>query len=174
MSDKSESDPISDYLNSMDVGFRTRDGGVYDYKIHNFGYTGQNISSIDCSIHFGEGGRVFTVFAMINNQVPKEKIRQVLEIINYANQLSRFGTMIIDTEDGSIWSRHGNASAGDVEPVIFDAMIKNVCRMVDDFYPLIMKVIYGDKTAKEVIKEWRTKDSEKSVKPIPTDISGYQ
>jgi len=174
MANDSSTDPIGDYLESMEVGFRTIDGGIYDHKMHNFGYTGKHISSIDCSIHFGEGGRVFTVFGMVNNKIPKNKVNEVLQIVNLANQLARFGTMIMDTEDGSFWSRHGNASATDVEPVVYDAMIKNVCRMVDDFYPLIMKVIYGDKNAEEVIEEWRNQDSEKSVKPIPSDISGYQ
>lgn len=174
MVDESYTDPIGDYLSSIEVGFRTSDGGIYDYKIHRFGYTGKNVSSIDCSIHFGEEGRVFTVFGMVSNNAPKDKVKEVLEICNEANYRSRYGTMIIDTEDGSFWSRHGNASASDVDHVVFDAMIKNVCRMIDDFYPLIMKVIYGDKTAKEVIKEWRGQGSEKSVKTIPSDISGYQ
>ena len=32
-------------------------------------------------------------------------------------------------------------------------MINNVCSMVDEYYPLIMKIIYGGKTAEEVIDE---------------------
>ena len=71
MNDNKEVNPISEYLDSIGVGYRVRDGGTFDYKNITFGYTGKN-TSIDCSIDFGKGGKTFTIFGMVPNRVPKD------------------------------------------------------------------------------------------------------
>ena len=108
-------DESSEYLDSIGVGYRVREGGTFDYKTITFGYTGKN-TSIDCAIDFAEGGKVFTVFGMVPNKVPKDLVREVMEIINYANSLGRYGTMIIDSKLGNFWTRHSNASFQTVDP----------------------------------------------------------
>ena len=88
-----EIDPIGDYLSSKNVGFQTTDGGAHNYKTHTFHYTGKSINTIECAIEFGKEGRVFTVYGMVNNKVPKEKYSEVLNVINEANLSTGFGTL---------------------------------------------------------------------------------
>jgi hypothetical protein len=168
-----EVNPISEYLDSIGVGYRTRKGGTFDYKNITFGYTGKN-TSIDCSIDFAEGGKVFTVFGMVPNKVPKDFVKEAMKIINYANWGGRYGTMIINPKDGKFWARHSNASVQTVDSTVYDAMINNVCSMMDEYYPLIMKIIYGEKTAEEVIIDFENSGNDDKGPATPTDISGYQ
>ena len=173
MSEEEEADPISQYLDSKGVGYRIRDGGSFDHKNIKFGYTGKN-TTIDCSIDFAEGCKIFTVFGIIPNNVPKELIKEAMKIVNYANWLGRYGTMIIHPESGNFWTRHSTASVKEVDSTVYDAMINNVCTMMDEYYPLIMKIIYGGKTAKEVIAEYENSGTDDKEPATPTNISGYQ
>ena len=173
MNDNKEVNPISEYLDSIGVGYRVRDGGTFDYKNITFGYTGKN-TSIDCSIDFGKGGKTFTIFGMVPNRVPKDLVQEAMKVINYANWGGRYGTMIISPKDGAFWARHSNASVQTVDPSVYDAMINNVCSMVDEYYPLIMKIIYGGKTAEEVIDEYENSGNDDKGPATPTNISGYQ
>lgn len=173
MSDEEVSNPISQYLDSIGVGYRIRDGGTFDHKSIKFAYTAKN-TTIDCSIDFAEGCKVFTIFGMVPNKVPKELIEEAMKIVNYANWLARYGTMIIQPESGNFWARHSTASDQIVDSAVYDAMINNVCTMVDDYYPLIMKLIYGGKTAKEVISEYENNGDDDKGPATPTNISGYQ
>jgi hypothetical protein len=169
-----EIDPIGDYLASKNVGFQTTEGGAHGYKTHSFHFTGKSINIIECAIEFAEEGRVFTVYGMVNNKVPKEKFLEVLKVINEANLSTGYGTMVLNMSDGNFWARNTHAAANDVDPSVYDAMIIHVCDLIDRIYPLIMKIIYSEKSAEEVIANWKSGSDKSSDSPISSDISGYQ
>ena len=170
-----EGGTIPQYLESVNVGFQLRKGGNFDHEYVEFRYTGGHLS-IDCSVHYSEGGLVYTVFAMIQDEFDLDKRDEMIKIANFANINARFGTMVVglprDDKFG-VWVRLSNADADTPDPSVIDAMITNACRTMDLYYPAIMKVVWGGMDAEEAIKFVHSDDDEDSTPP-PPPISGYE
>ena len=156
--DKVAEDYIQRFLEKRNVGFTTTDGGYFDHKIVRFRYAAKDLN-IDCMIDYSEEVDVFTIYANTSDEFDISKRDEMVKIVNYANQRSRFGAMIAgESEDEKnekfrIWYRLSNAGAmgTDMDDVI-DSMISNACRGLADYYPALMKVVWGDLKAEEAIK----------------------
>ena len=142
---KDNGEPIPQYLEGRDVGFRLRNGGSFDHEFVEFRYTGGHLS-IDCSVHYSQGGLLYTVFAMIQDDFDIDKRDEMIKIANYANTEARWGSMIVGLprdEQFNVWVRLSNADFDTPHPTVIDAMISNACRTMDSYYPAIMKVMWG-------------------------------
>ena len=76
----------------------------------------------------------------------------------------------------SIWCRLSNAGATDSnKDMVIDSMISNACGTLADYYPALMKVVWGGLKAEEAIKFAFTEDNEGDNESTPTPVvTGYE
>ena len=171
-------EPIPAYLDDRNVGYRLRDGGTFDYQFVEFRYTGGHVS-IDCTVHYSEGGLFYSVFAMIQDEFESDKRDEMVKVANYANAGARYGAMIVGPSSGpndtfNVWVRLSNADADTPNPIVIDAMITNACRTLDEYFPAIMKVVWGGMDAEEAVKFALFDGDDDDRSPPPPPISGYE
>ena len=176
-----EEEVIPAYLKKIDVGFDKSEGGYFDYEYVQFRYNGQN-GVVDCQVHYVEGGLVYIVFAMTQDDYDSKYRAEVLEYANRANQISQFAFMVVGSvekkDDGSekfsTWVKLSNADADTPSEVVIEAMIRNSCSMVSDYYPGLMKIVWGGMSANDALDLVLSKEDEDRDNKPPPPISGYQ
>ena len=174
-------DPILRFLEERNVGFTIQEGGHYDHKIVEFRYTAKH-TNIDCMIHYSEGTDVFTIYAMTPDEYDMELRPEMVKIVNDANFGRRYGAMIAGPPTGkkedkfNIWCRLSSAGATDSNiDLIIDSMISNACGTLADYYPALMKVVWGELKAEDAIKFAFTEDNENEDESTPAPVvTGYQ
>ena len=165
-------DPIRKFLESREIRFQEYDGGDYEHKYVDFNFNGEN-TTIHVGLHYSEGGNVFTVYAMVNNKIPKKSVSEAIKLANRANYTSRFGSMIVNEKTGGFWVRLANADTDTPDDVVFHAAVSNACETIDHFFPALMQIIYSGCTAEEAIDNLYSDDDENQGSTPPPPPSGY-
>jgi hypothetical protein len=93
---------------------------------------------------------IFYSYLPVN--VPADKMVTVAEFIARANRGMRIGNFELDFEDGEVrYKTSIDIEGGELTgKMIHNLLQANLCTM-DRYFPGIMELIYGDKTAKELI-----------------------
>jgi hypothetical protein len=94
-------------------------------------------------------------------KIPKNKHLQIAEFLTRANYGLLLGNFEMDFNDGEVRYKT-SIVAGDNEldfPVIKRMVYSNLST-IDDYFPAIMKVIYGGISAKEAIREIKEEGEE--------------
>jgi len=169
--------PILAYLDNLGVGYSQSDGGYFKAGWVSFQYTCRNAGSIDVQVHYNENCTVFTVIGIKYEALDEKNHDEVLRLANEANLRSRFSYMVVgDAQDEKFyfWCTCSNAAEDWAGDYTIDAMIRNTCDMVDQYYPAVMKINWAGITAREALDSLGPEnDDEESGNPAPP-IDGYQ
>ena len=144
-------DPVTNFLESREIDFRSSKGGFFDYKYVDFVYPGEN-TKINVNLHYIEGGNVFTVFAMIGNKIPIKFVDEAVKLANIANNSVKFGSMVVEPTGGSIWFRISNSDVDTPGDDVYHSQITNACDSLDFYFPALMQVIYSGASSEDAVR----------------------
>ena len=93
------------------------------------------------------------VYAPISAPFPK--CEAVAELMMKINRRLRFGSLQIDHQDGEMRYYHGiNMEGGHLSAAMLDNMLGAAGNTLDDFFPLLMRGIYGQEGAENLVQEF--------------------
>ncbi len=112
----------------------------------------------DLIFYCKEDSDQFILIGVKTNLVPEHFRPKVAELLTRANYVLNLGSYGMDFSDGEFRFRIGV----DVEEgQLSEAMVRNMtfvtCRMLEQMYPCIMKLIYGNSNVEEMFEEWKSK-----------------
>ena len=115
-------------------------------------------SDFDLIFHCEEDRQTLLLIGMKTNLIPEPFRPQAAELLTRANYILNLGSYGMDYSDGEFRFRIGI----DVEDgKLSIAMVRNItfitCRMLEQMYPCIMKLVYGNGDIKALFEEWKNK-----------------
>ena len=170
--------PIGKFLQGRDVAYQAHEGGYYENGIITFRYTAKQLN-IDVSIHYNETSSIYTIYAMTQDEFDMKTRSDILEIAAYANAGCRYGAMIVGEQNEArdtynVWFRLTVPGKGEFSPEILNAMINNACGTLGDYYPALMKVVWGGMSSREALKSAFSDQEDDDRDRAPPPITGYE
>lgn len=115
-------------------------------------------SDFDLIFHCEEDQQTLLLIGLKTNLIPEPFRPQVAELLTRANYILNLGSYGMDYSDGEFRFRIGL----DVEDgKLSVAMVRNItfiaCRMLEQMYPCIMKLVYGNGDVNALFEEWKSK-----------------
>ena len=115
-------------------------------------------SDFDLIFHCEEDRQTLLLIGMKTNLIPEPFRPQAADLLTRANYILNLGSYGMDYSDGEFRFRIGL----DVEDgKLSVAMVRNItfiaCRMLEQMYPCIMKLVYGNGDVNALFEEWKSK-----------------
>ena len=115
-------------------------------------------SDFDLVFHCEEEQQTLVLIGLKTNLIPEAFRPQAAELLTRANYILNLGSYGMDYSDGEFRFRIGL----DVEDgKLSIAMVRNItfitCRMLEQMYPCIMKLVYGNGDINTLFEEWKAK-----------------
>ena len=109
---------------------------------------------------------IFYSYMPVN--APADKMTSVAEFITRANRGMRIGNFELDYDDGEIrYKTSIDVEGGDLSNKMIDNLLRANLHTIDRYFTGLMELIYGDKSADEIIKRIETPPTE--VDPLDAD-----
>lgn len=117
-----------------------------------------NESDFDLIFHCEEEQQTLVLIGLKTNLVPEAFRPKAAELLTRANYILNLGSYGLDYSDGEFRFRVGI----DIEDgKLSIAMVRNMtfvtCRMLEQMYPCLMKLIYGNCDVDTLFEEWKAK-----------------
>lgn len=123
-------------------------------NIFMFGIGGEN-GTFQCVIDIKDDNQRVVVYSFCGSNCPKNKQKDMLNLLNYINYSLFLGNFEMDQEDGEIRFRT-SSYFDNIKPsakFVQDLVIPNLYAM-DKHHPLIMSLIHGGLNLREAIKSF--------------------
>lgn len=119
---------------------------------------GKNVD-YSCVAAAREETRIFRFYSICPIRVPKTKRRSVAEFLTRANYGLSLGNFEMDWTDGEIrYKTSAYVGECDLYFSVIKQLINANLQIMDEYFPGLMKMIYGDVSAAEAIAEIENED----------------
>ena len=117
-----------------------------EVKMENSNYT--------CYALADDENKIFQFYSTSPVKIPKKKYLQMAEFLTRANYRLILGNFEMDFRDGEVrYKTSIYAGENELDYPIIKRMVYSNLSTIDDYFPTIMKVIYGGMSAEEAINE---------------------
>ncbi|MBR0191135.1 MAG: YbjN domain-containing protein [Thermoguttaceae bacterium] len=128
-----------------------------DEKVIRSGIKGDE-SDFDLLFHCNEDAQQMVLIGIKTNLVPEPYRPQVAELLTRANYILNLGSYGMDYSDGEFRFRIGvDVEEGKLSVAMVRNMTFITCRMLEQMYPCIMKLVYGNGKVEDLFEEWKNK-----------------
>ncbi|MCR5165027.1 MAG: YbjN domain-containing protein [Thermoguttaceae bacterium] len=115
-------------------------------------------SDFDLIFHCEEERQTLVLIGMKTNLIPAAFRSQVAELLTRANYCLNLGSYGMDYSDGELRFRIGvDVEGGKLSNEMVRNMTFITCRMLEQMYPCIMKLVYGNGDINTLFEEWKAK-----------------
>jgi hypothetical protein len=112
-----------------------------------------------------------TFYSYMPVNAPPEKMTAVAEFTSRANRGMRVGNFELDFDDGEIrYKTSIDVEGGDLTSKMIDNLLRANLHTIDRYFAGLMELLYGDKSAAEIIKRIETPSGE--LDPLDADDAG--
>jgi hypothetical protein len=106
-----------------------------------------------CFCEVDESKYWLTIYSFLPVNVPQHKIVAAAEYVSRANRGIRIGNFEFDYDDGEIrYKTSIDVEGGELTSKMIDNLLKANLTAVDRYYGGAMELIYGDKSAEQIIR----------------------
>ena len=128
-----------------------------DEKVIRSGIKGDE-SDFDLLFHCNEEGQQLVLIGIKTNLIPEPYRPQAAELLTRANYILNLGSYGMDYSDGEFRFRIGiDVEEGKLSVAMVRNMTFITCRMLEQMYPCIMKLVYGNGKVEDLFEEWKNK-----------------
>lgn len=148
---KTIEDVVKEFFQDSDWNYQEVDEGVI-----RSGIKGEE-SDFDLLFNCDEERQTLVLIGIKTNLIPEKFRLQAAELLTRANYILNLGSYGMDFSDGEFRFRIGL----DVEDgKLSIAMVRNItfiaCRMLEQMYPCLMKLVYGKGDVEDLYEEWKS------------------
>jgi hypothetical protein len=106
-------------------------------------------------LELDEASDFIGIYVYMPISAPVPECEAVAELMMKINRRLRFGSLQIGHQDGEMRYYHGiDVEGGHLSPAMLDNMLVAAGNTLDDFFPLIMRAIYGQEGAENLVQEF--------------------
>lgn len=160
-------DQMAAFLEADDWSFQREHHQGGDRDFLRAGWKGKK-TKLDLVLDSRETSHIVMCFVYVPVQVPEDRRAAVAELFCRLNYRFSVGHFDLDFNDGEVRFRQSiDVEGGELTETMFSNLIYSSLGTCDDQFPVLMRVVFGGKTAVEALQETdEAQDEQEAEEPV--------